>query len=71
MMAEAAAGAGVERAKRRLQAQKQQQTTMMTNDTMKAAPAMLKAHSDMEAPEMEAALTLFSRVRYCSSDRSG
>ena len=55
MMAEAAAGAGVERAKRRLQAQKQQQTTMMTNDTMKAAPAMLKAH-----PDMEAALTLFN-----------
>ncbi len=54
MMAEAAAGAGVERAK------KQQQTTMMTNDTMKAALAMLKAHSDMEAPEMEAVLTLFS-----------
>jgi len=60
MIAEAAAGAGVERAKRRLQAQKQQQTTMMTNDTMKAAPAMLKAHPDMEAPEMEAELTLFN-----------
>ena len=60
MIAEAAAGAGVERAKRRLQAQKQQQTTMMTNDTMKAAPAMLKAHPDMEAPEMEEALTLFN-----------
>ena len=51
MMAEAAAGASVERAKRHLQAQKQQQTTMMTNDTMKAAPAMLKAQLDMEAPE--------------------
>ncbi len=60
MMAEAAAGASVEQAKRRLQVQKQQQATMMTNDTMKAAPAMLKAHPDMEAPEMEAALTLFS-----------
>ncbi len=71
MIAEAAAGAGAERAKRRLQAQKQQQTTMMTNDTMKAAPAMLKAHPDMDAPEMEAALALFSCVRYWSSDRSG
>ena len=71
MMAEAAAGAGVERAQKRLQAQTQQQTTMMMNDTMKAAPAMLKAQLDMEAPEMEAALTLFSWVRYWSSDRSG
>ena len=52
MMAEAAAGAGVERAKSRLQAQKQQQMTMMTNDTMKAAPAMLKAHPDKEAPDI-------------------
>jgi hypothetical protein len=60
MMAEAAAGAGVKRAQKRLQAQKQQQMTMMMNDTMKAAPAMLKAQLDMEAPEMEAALTLFS-----------
>ncbi len=60
MMAEATAGAGVERAQKRLQAQTQQQTTMMMNDTMKAAPAMLKAQLDMEAPEMEAALTLFN-----------
>ncbi len=51
MMAEAAAGAGVERAQKCLQAQMQQQTTMMKNDTMKAAPAMLKAQLDMEAPE--------------------
>ena len=60
MMAEAAAGAGVERAQKRLQAQKQQQTTMMMNDTMKAAPAMLKAQLDIEAPEMEEEWTLFS-----------
>jgi hypothetical protein len=53
MMAEAAAGAGVERAHRRLQAQKQQQPTMTTKDTMKAAPAMLKAQLDIEAPETE------------------
>jgi len=51
MMAEAAAGAGVERAQKRLQAQTQQQTTMMKNNMMKAAPAMLKAQLDMEAPE--------------------
>jgi hypothetical protein len=51
MMAEVAAGAGVERTQKRLQAQTQQQTTMMKNDTMKAAPAMLKAQLDMEAPE--------------------
>ena len=64
MMAEAAAGAGVERAKRRLQAQMQQPTTMMMNNMMKAAPAMLKAQLDMEVPE-------FSWVRYWSSERSG
>ena len=51
MMAEAAAGDCVERAQKRLLAQTQQQTTMMKNDTMKAAPAMLKAQLDMEAPE--------------------
>jgi len=54
MMAEAAAGAGVERAQKRLQAQTQQHPRMITNDTMKAAPAMLNAQLDMEAPEMEA-----------------
>ncbi len=63
MMADAAAGAGVERAQRR-QAQMQQLTTMMTNKMMKAAPAMLKAQLDMEVPE-------FSWVRYWSSERSG
>ena len=51
MMADAAAGAGVERAQRRRQAQMQQPTTMMTNNMMKAAPAMLKAQLDMEVPE--------------------
>jgi len=42
-IAEAATGAGAERAQRRLQAQKQQQPTMITKDTMNAAPAILKA----------------------------
>ncbi len=32
----------------------QQHPTMTTKDTMKAAPAMLKAQLDMEAPKMEA-----------------
>jgi len=54
MIAEAAAGAGVERAQKRLQAQTQQHPRMTMNDTMKAAPAMLNAQLDMEAPETEA-----------------
>jgi len=54
MMAEAAAGAGVEQEQKRLQVQTQQHPTMIMNDTMKAAPAMLNAQLDMEAPEMEA-----------------
>jgi hypothetical protein len=53
-MALAAAGAGVERWQQHLQAQTQRHPTMMTKDTMKAAPAMLKAQLDMEAPETEA-----------------
>jgi hypothetical protein len=53
MIAEAATGAGVDRAQKRLQAQKQQQPTMITKDAMKAAPAMLKAQLDIDAPEME------------------
>jgi hypothetical protein len=53
-MALAAAGGGVERRQQCLQAQTQKHLTMMTKDTMKAAPAMLKAQLDMEAPEMEA-----------------
>ena len=60
MIAEAAAGAGAERAQKRLHAQKQQQPTMITKDTMKAAPAMLKAQLDIEAPEMEEEWTLFN-----------
>ena len=60
MIAEAATGAGVEQAQKRLQAQKQQQPTMITNDTMKAAPAMLKAQLDIDAPEMEEEWTLFN-----------
>ncbi len=60
MIAEAATGAGVERAQRCLQAQKQQQPTMITKDTMKAAPAMLKAQLDIEAPKMEEEWTLIN-----------
>ena len=60
MIAEAAAGAGAERAQKRLQAQRQQQPTMITKDTMKAAPAMLKAQLDIDAPEMEEEWTLFN-----------
>ncbi len=60
MIAEAATGAGVERAQKGLQAQKQQQPTMITKDTMKAAPAMLKAQLDIDAPEMEEEWTLFN-----------
>jgi hypothetical protein len=54
MMAEAAAGARVEQAQKRLQAQTQQHPMMTTNDMIKAAPAMLNAQLDMEAPETEA-----------------
>ncbi len=70
-MALAAAGAGVERWQQRLQAQTQRHPMMMTKDMMKAAPAMLKAQLDMEAPETEALWALFSCVRYCRSARSG
>ncbi len=64
MMADAAAGAGVERAQRRRQAQMQQPTTMMTNRMTKAAQAILKAQPDLEVPEC-------SWVKYWSSERSG
>ena len=60
MIAEVATGAGAERAQKCLQAQKQQQPTMITKDTMKAAPAMLKAQLDIDAPEMEEEWTLFN-----------
>ena len=60
MIAEAATGAGAERAQKRLQAQKHQQPPMITKDTMKAAPAMLKAQLDIDAPEMEEEWTLFN-----------
>ena len=60
MIAEAATGAGVEPAQKRLQVQKQQQPTMITKDTMKAATAMLKAQLDIDAPEMEEEWTLFN-----------
>ncbi len=53
-LALAAAGGGVERQQQRLQAQTKRHPTMMTKDTMKAAPAMLKAQLDMEALEMDA-----------------
>ncbi len=71
MMAEAAVGAGVDWAQKCLQAQTQQHPMMITNDTMKAAPAMLNAQLDMEAPEMEAEWAVPNCVRYWRSDRSG
>jgi hypothetical protein len=52
-MALAVAGGGEELLQNRLHAQTQQHPMMMTKDTLKAAPAMLKAQLDMEAPEME------------------
>jgi hypothetical protein len=71
MMVDAAAGAGNERAQKRLQAQTQQHPMMSTNDMIKAAPAMLNAQLDMDAPEMEADWALPSWVRYWRSARSG
>jgi hypothetical protein len=53
-MAVAAAGGGDERLQKCWQAQTQQHPMMIMKDTMKAAPAMLKAQLDMEAPEREA-----------------
>ncbi len=70
-MALAAAGGGEERWQQRRQAQMQKHPTRMMKDTMKAAPAMLKAQLDMEAPYMEMPWVLFSCVRYCRSARSG
>jgi hypothetical protein len=45
-MAEAAVGGGDERA------QKHRHPTITTKEVMKAAPAMLKAHPDKEAPDI-------------------
>ncbi len=54
-MAEAAAGGGVEeRQQIRLHRQMHRHTMMRTNETMKAAPAMLKAQLDIDAPRTEA-----------------
>jgi hypothetical protein len=53
-MALAAAGGGKGHRQNRLQVQTQQHPRMMTRGTMKAAPAMLKAQLDMEAPEIDA-----------------
>jgi hypothetical protein len=48
-MAAAAAGGGVEeRRQKRLHIQMHRQAVMRTNETMKAAPAMLKAQLDIE-----------------------
>jgi len=63
MMAEAAVGAGVERAQKRLQAQTQQHPMMIMNDMMKVALAMLKAQRDMEAPETAAERAMPNGVR--------
>jgi hypothetical protein len=47
-------GRGCGRRRSGAQAQTQQHLMMITNDTMKAAPAMLNAQLDMEASETEA-----------------
>ncbi len=52
-MALAAAGGGIEHRQQRRQAQTQWHPMMTTKDTMKAAPAMLKAQLDMEVPDIE------------------
>ena len=54
-MAAAAAGGGVEERRQiRLHMQIHRHTVMRMNETMKAAPTMLKAQLDMEAPRTEA-----------------
>ena len=54
-MAAAAGGGGVEeRRQTRLHMQMHRHTVMRTKETMKAAPTMLKAQLDMEAPRTEA-----------------
>jgi hypothetical protein len=54
-MAAAAGGGGVkERRQTRLHMQMHRHTVMRMNEMMKAAPAILKAQLDMEAPRMEA-----------------
>ncbi len=54
-MAAAAAGGGVEERRQiRLHMQMHKHAVMRTNEIMKAAPAMLKAQLDMEAPRAEA-----------------
>ena len=54
-MAAAAAGGGIEERRQiRLHMQMHRHTVMRTNKTMKAAPAILKAQLDMEAPRTEA-----------------
>jgi hypothetical protein len=54
-MAAAAAGGGVEERRQiRLHMQMHRHAVMRTNETMKAAPAMLKAQLDIEAPRAEA-----------------
>ena len=54
-MAAAAAGGGVEERRQiRLHMQMHRHTVMRMNETMKAAPAMLKAQLDIEEPRTEA-----------------
>ncbi len=54
-MAAAAAGGGItERRQKRLHMQIHKHVVMRTNEMMKAAPAMLKAQLDIEAPMAEA-----------------
>ncbi len=54
-MAAAAAGGGIiDRWQIRLHMQMHRHAMMRTNEMMKAAPAMLKAQLDIEAPRVEA-----------------
>jgi hypothetical protein len=54
-MAAAAAGGGIKECRQiRLHMQMHRHTVMRTNETMKAAPTMLKAQLDIVAPRTEA-----------------
>ena len=73
MAAAAAGGGAAERWQMRLHRQMHKHAVMRTNETTKAAPAMLKAQPDMyaHAPMVEALCALVNWVRYWRSVRSG
>ena len=58
MAAAAAGGGAAECRQKRLHMQMHKHVVMRTNEMMKAAPAMLKAQLDIEAPRMEASWAL-------------